>query len=129
MNELSKNKGQLLLVEDDPSVSRALSRLLKASGFEVKRFARPSELLEAGVPDANGCLIFDVHLPEMTGPELYQVLINLGCRLPLVLISGHVDEATHEMAVKAEAAAFLIKPFNRDSLLAAIAKALDFKKA
>jgi two-component system, LuxR family, response regulator FixJ len=83
MDELSKNKRQLFLVEDDPSVSRALSRLLKVSGFEVKRFARPSELLEAGVPDSTGCLIFDVHLPEMTGPELYQALLNLGCRCRL----------------------------------------------
>jgi two-component system, LuxR family, response regulator FixJ len=125
MNELSKNKGQLFLVEDDPSVSRALNRLLKASGFEVKRFARPSELLEAGVPDSTGCLIFDVHLPEMTGPELYQVLINLGCRSPLILITAHLDKTTRELANDSGAAAFLIKPFSRDSLLAAISKALN----
>ena len=77
------------------------------------------------MPDSNGCLIFDVHLPEMTGPELYQVLINLGCRLPLILITAHLDKTTHKLANDSEAAAFLIKPFSRDNLLAALSKALN----
>jgi FixJ family two-component response regulator len=114
----------MILVEDDPSVLRALRRLLEASGFKVKAFARPTELQEAGIPEPNACLILDVHLPEMTGVELYQALAASGCRCLLILITAHVDEATSAITKLVNAAAVLIKPFSRDSLLAAIRRGL-----
>jgi FixJ family two-component response regulator len=122
--ELGEKKPEVILVEDDPSVFRALRRLLEFSGFEVRAYGRPSELQSAGVPDSNACLVFDVHLPEMTGVELYQSLTSSGCRCPLILITAHVDEATRAMTERANAAAVLIKPFSRDSLLAAIRQGL-----
>ena len=110
----------MILVEDDPSVLRALRRLLEVSGFKVRAFARPSALQAAGIPEPGACLIFDVHLPEMTGVELYQALAASGCRCPLILITGHVDDATSAITKRVNAAAVLIKPFSRDSLLTAI---------
>ncbi len=123
-DELSARKTEVILVEDDPSVLRALRRLLVSSGFKVRTFSRPSALRAMGIPDSNACLIFDVHLPEMTGVELYQTLAAAGCRSPLILITAHIDEATRTMTERVKAAAVLIKPFSRDSLLAAIRQAL-----
>jgi FixJ family two-component response regulator len=122
--DLCDNKPEVILVEDDPSVLRALRRLLEVSGFKVRAFARPSALQAAGIPDPNACLIFDVHLPEMTGVDLYQALTASGCRSPLILITGRVDETTRSMTKRVDAAAVLIKPFNVDSLLTAIRQGL-----
>ena len=121
---MPENKTEVILVEDDPWVLRALRRLLEFSGFKVTAFARPSGLLAMAIPDSTSCLIFDVHLPEMTGVELYQTLNESGCRCPLILITGHVDERTKTVTKSVSAAAVLIKPFSRDSLLAAIQQAL-----
>jgi FixJ family two-component response regulator len=119
-DELSATKTEVILVEDDPSVQRALRRLLEFSGFEVRAFSHPSALQATGIPGRNACLIFDVHLPEMSGVELYQALTAAGCRSPLILITAHIDDATRAMTKRVKAAAVLIKPFSRDSLLAAI---------
>jgi FixJ family two-component response regulator len=121
---LRDSKPEMILVEDDPSVRRALRRLLEVCGFKVTAFARPSDLQAAGIPDPNACLIFDVHLPEMTGVDLYQALAASGCRSPLILITAHVDETTRAMTKRVHAAAVLIKPFSRDMLLAAIRQGL-----
>jgi two-component system response regulator FixJ len=127
-DDLRTSKPEVILVEDDPSVLRALRRLLEVSGFKVRAFARPSALQAAGIPDPNACLIFDVHLPEMTGADLYRALAASGCRSPLVLITGRVDETTRAMTKRVGAAAVLIKPFSRDSLLTAIREGLASAK-
>ena len=118
-NQLGKGS-EMILVEDDPSVLRALRRLLEICGFKVKAFARPSALRATGIPGPNACLIFDIYLPEMTGVELYQELVASGCRCPLILITGRVDDATRALAKPVNPTALLIKPFSRDELLAAI---------
>ena len=123
-DDLRDSKPEVILVEDDPSVLRALRRLLEVSGFKVTAFDRPSALQAAGIPDQNACLIFDVHLPEITGVDLYQALAASGCRAPLILITGRVDEATHAMTKRVHTAAVLIKPFSRDTLLTAIRQGL-----
>ena len=122
---MGEKKTEVILVEDDPSVLRALRRLLEFSGFEVRAFGRPSALQASNLPNSNACLIFDVHLPEMTGVKLYQALTASGCCLPLILITAHIDDATRAMTEQVKAAAVLIKPFSRDSLLAAIRQGLD----
>ena len=121
---MREQKPEVILVEDDPSVLRALRRLLQHSGFDVRTFGRPSALQSTVIPDSNACLIFDVHLPEMTGVELYHTLAASGCRLPLILITAHVDDATRAMTQLVKSATVLIKPFSRDSLLAAIHQGL-----
>jgi FixJ family two-component response regulator len=127
-DDLCDSKPEVILVEDDPSVLRSLRRLLEVSGFRVRAFARPSVLQAAGIPDPNACLIFDVHLPEMTGVDLYQALAASGCRSPLILITGRVDETTRAITKRVDAAAVLIKPFSRDSLLMAIRQGLASAK-
>ena len=124
---MADNKPVVILVEDDPSVRRALRRLLEISGFQVRAFDRPSALQATSIPDSNACLIFDVHLPEITGVELYQALTASGCHLPLILITGHVDDSTRELTQRVETIAVLLKPFSHHSLLAAIRKGLSWR--
>ncbi len=114
----------VIVIEDDPSVLRALARLLRAEGFGVSTFERPSAVLRADLPKSNACLLVDVHLPEMNGLKLCQALSAAGCSLPVILMSGHLDARTKQIMRAAEAVATLTKPFGRDALLNAIREAL-----
>jgi two-component system, LuxR family, response regulator FixJ len=122
--QLAESKPAVILVEDDLSVLRALRRLMVSCGYDVLAFTRPSELQAVGIPEFNACLMFDVHLPEMSGVELYETLAASGCRLPIIMITGHADDGTLLMISRINAVAVLIKPFSREALLAAITKAL-----
>lgn len=121
-------KPALILVEDDPSVLRALRRLMLSAGFRVIAFARPSGVLDSELPKTDACLIVDVHLPEMNGVQLCETLAASGCELPVIMITGHLDRATRELTRRAKAVAVLFKPFTRDSLLDAISKAFAADK-
>ena len=114
----------VIVVEDDASVLRSLRRLLASAGFSVRTFDRPSALLESEIPRIDACLLIDVHLPEMSGVELCEALTVSGCRLPVVLMTGHTDEATRAMTSRADAVAVLFKPFGRQPMLDAISRAL-----
>ncbi len=117
-------KPALILVEDDLSVLRALRRLMLAAGFRVMAFDRPRAVLDSELPKADACLVVDVHLPEINGVQLCETLAAAGCELPVIMITGHLDRATRELAQRAKAVAILFKPFTHDSLLKAISEAL-----
>lgn len=122
--ELAESRPAVILVEDDPSVLRALRRLMVSFGYDVRAFTRPSELQAVAIPKFNACLMFDVRLPEMSGVELYEALAASGCRLPVIMITGQTDDGTLLMISRIKAVAVLIKPFSREALLEAITKAL-----
>jgi FixJ family two-component response regulator len=117
-------KPALILVEDDSSVLRALRRLMLAAGFRVMAFDRPRAVLDTELPKADACLVVDVHLPEMNGAQLCETLAAAGCDLPVIMITGHTDQATRALAQRTKPTALLMKPFTRVSLLEAISKAL-----
>ncbi len=73
--------GTVLVVDDDPSVLRSLNRLISASGFAVKMFAKPSELMASEIPTSNACLVVDIDMPEMTGIEMCELLKGSGLAL------------------------------------------------
>jgi CheY-like chemotaxis protein len=114
----------VVLVDDDPSVLRALSRLIRAAGFKVLTFDRPSALLASAIPRANACMVVDVNLPEMSGSELCSALAASGRGLPAILITGQNDIATQRLIAKAQVVASLFKPVDEQGLLDAIARAL-----
>jgi FixJ family two-component response regulator len=119
----------LILVEDDLSVLRALRRLMLSAGFKVMAFDRPRAVLDSELPKTDACLIVDVDLPpEMNGVQLCETLAASGCRLPVIMITGRLDEATRELMHRAKAVAVLFKPFTRDALLEAISDALGAVK-
>jgi len=110
------------VVEDDPSVCRALARLLRTEGMAVETFASAEEFLAHGGLGP-GCLILDIRLPGLSGLELFRELAHRGRALPAVFITAYDDPALREQALRAGAVDFLLKPFQEEALLAAVARA------
>jgi FixJ family two-component response regulator len=114
---------QIAVVEDHEGLRRALAQLLQASGHEVTAFASAEDLLESKECLRAGCLIVDVRLPGLSGFALRQRLALEGSTLPVIYVTAHDDPAARAQAAR-EDAAFLLKPVNREALLAAIARAV-----
>ena len=123
-NDVNDKPVTIIVIDDDPSILRALSRLVSGAGYEVWTFDRPSALLKSDLPKTGACLIVDIDLPEMNGVELCATLAASGCRLPVILITAHTDDETRRLADGAHPVALLIKPFGRDLLVNSIQRAL-----
>ena len=115
---------RIALVDDDISVRRALRRLLRSAGHEVRAFASAQELLDSGFADEAACLIVDIHLGGMTGFELVERLRAAGTRAQAIFITAHDDAAARAQARRLAASAYLRKPFEATALLDAIATAV-----
>lgn len=111
------------IVDDDPALSKALSRVLQLQGWPVRRFASSEAFLAECDHSASGCLLLDVQLPGLDGLALQQRLIESGIGLPIVFLSGHGDIPTSVRALKAGAHDFLTKPVAAADLLAAVSQA------
>jgi FixJ family two-component response regulator len=112
------------LVDDDASFRTAIARLLGVCGYEVVPHASATEFLQAPPRAARGCILLDVRMPGLSGPQLQQRLAELGSVLPIVFLSGHGDIPTSVKAIKAGAEDFLPKPVSKKTLLDAIERAL-----
>jgi|SRR6516164_6772780 FixJ family two-component response regulator len=119
-----KLRQTVIIVDDDTSMLRAIARLVRADGFEVLTFDRPSLLLAADIPKYNACLVLDVNLPEMDGAELYQTLTAAGCRLPVIMITGRNDSKTRRLIERVKTVGVLFKPFDDTAFLEVISRAL-----
>jgi FixJ family two-component response regulator len=111
------------LVDDDASFRTATRRLLEACGYRVALYESAGQLL-AGLADGAGCILLDVQMAGLSGPQLQSRLADLGHRLPIIFITGHGDIPTSVQAIKAGADDFLTKPVAKAKLLAAIERAL-----
>jgi FixJ family two-component response regulator len=108
------------LVDDEPGMLRALSRLLRAKGFAVRTF-ESSEVFLANLADARlDCVVLDVAMPGLNGLDLQVRLKILGARLPIIFLTGQGDIPTSVRAIKAGAVNFLTKPVAQEELLAAL---------
>jgi FixJ family two-component response regulator len=116
------------IVDDDPSVRRALVRLVASMGLRVRSFASPAEILEAGGTDGLDCLLLDVRLPGMDGFDLYRRLCDRR-RLPVIFVTAHDDAAAARRAAAAGAVALLPKPFDDGRLLDALLEATAARPA
>jgi two-component system response regulator FixJ len=114
---------RLAVVDDDPGVRRALTRLLGSAGFEVSTFASAEEYLASARSAAVDCLIVDVYLGGMNGLEMYATLAATGLAPPAVFVTAH-DDAVAVAGVWDIDVTYLRKPFEVDALLEAIAGAL-----
>jgi RNA polymerase sigma factor (sigma-70 family) len=113
------------IVDDDASFRTALERRLRKAGYDVATYPTAQHLLndlsdESGL----GCIILDVRLPGMSGPELQGRLIERGSTLPILFITGHPNIAATVSAMKAGAEDFLTKPINSEELLRAVERAI-----
>jgi FixJ family two-component response regulator len=122
----SVDGGQLLsLVDDDVSVRESLPDLLGEFGFTTRAFSSAQEFLSSDCIDDTGCLILDIAMPGMSGPELYQELKHRGQEIPTIFITGQRDESIRTRLLKQGAVEFLLKPLNDEALVAAIRTALQ----
>ena len=113
------------VVDDDASFRTAIVRVLRRSGYEVVPYESAQQFLDRLPTDTgSGCLLLDVKIPGMSGPELQRRLAELGCALPIVFLTGHGDISTSVQAIKAGAEDFLTKPVPRAALLGAIERAV-----
>ena len=117
------------IVDDDDSLRTAVQRLLVAAGYRVRVYASAGEFLLEPPGDAPGCLLLDLKMPGPSGLDLQDALKHHGIRLPVVFLTGHGDLPTGVQAMKAGALDFLTKPVERDTLFAAVAKALEVDAA
>ncbi len=114
----------IVVVDDDAGMNQAVERLLKAAGFQALTFSSGDALLSAGLPASTACLIFDVHMPALSGFELHQQLTREGARLPVIFITAYDDPASQASAASAGAIAYFTKPFSGQKLINAIFKAI-----
>jgi FixJ family two-component response regulator len=114
----------LSVVDDDVSVRESLPDLLREFGFAARAFSSAEEFLSSGLVDETSCLILDIAMPGMSGPELDQELKHRGQEIPIIFITGQRDETIRARVLKQGAAGFLQKPFSDTAMLAAIRTAL-----
>ena len=117
--------GKVTIVDDDPSVLRALGRLCRSAGHAVQAFGSAEAFLDAEAGVQVECLVLDVHLPGMSGLELQTRLAELGRRDPIIFISAFENEHQRRLALEAGARAFLSKPLDSALLLGVITEALE----
>jgi FixJ family two-component response regulator len=106
----------VLLLDDDPSVRRDLGELFRLAGFAVRTFATARELLGYRRPDGPACLVLDVMLPDANGLDVQRHLAQTDPDLPIVLITGHMDDELRARALGSGAFAFLAKPLEWSAL-------------
>lgn len=115
----------VFIVDDDASVRDALCNLLDAVGLRTKSFASTEAFWNEPRPDVPSCLVLDVRLPGASGLEFQQTLIKHGVSVPIIFITAHGDVPMTSRAMKAGAIEFLMKPFQKDELLAAVHHGLE----
>jgi FixJ family two-component response regulator len=121
---MDNETGTVFVIDDDPAVCRALSRMLNAAGYRVRAFESAEGFLAEGHAEAPGCLLLDVCLPGLDGMELQRSLLSAPCPRPIVFLTGRSDIQTSVNAMKAGAVDFLTKPIESGRLVTAIDKAL-----
>jgi FixJ family two-component response regulator len=113
------------IVDDDPSMREALTRLLGTVGLRAAAFKTPQEFLKDKRPDAPSCLVLDVRLPGLSGLDLQRELANMDPPIQIVFITAHGDIPMTVQALKAGAVDFLTKPFRDQQMLDAVQQAID----
>ena len=119
----------VFVVDDDPSVRRAIKLLLESIGLEVELFGSAQEFLPSGSTKGPSCLILDVRLPGVSGLDFQRQLAEANINIPIIFISAHGDVPMTVRAMKAGAIEFLTKPFRDQDLLDAVQVALERDRA
>jgi FixJ family two-component response regulator len=112
------------VVDDDEAARKGTARLLGAAGFEARTYGSAREFLGAIDPEASGCIILDVRLPDQNGLDLQVALAERAVLLPIIFITGHGEIPDTVRAIQRGAVDFLTKPVDGNILLAAVARAL-----
>jgi len=116
------------IVDDDPGIRRALSRLIRVAGLRVECFPSAQAFRENPDEDCPRCLVLDVRMPGQSGLDLQAELGRIGLDIPIVFITGHGDVPSSVRAMRGGAVDFLEKPFDHRELLASIHRALELSR-
>ena len=122
---MEASDARVLLIDDDADVRNALSRLLRSAGWNVTSFASAEAFLESGTLNAFDCLVLDIRMPGVNGPELHAILRAHGSLLPVIYLSGYCDIRMSVEAMKLGATDVLEKPADAELLLQAIGDAVE----
>jgi FixJ family two-component response regulator len=113
------------VVDNDSLVLRATARLLASEGFDARPCASTLEFLDKLDADEPGCVVLDLSMPECSGLELQQRLLQQGVGLPVVFVTGHGDVPSSVRAMRDGAMDFLLKPVDADALIAAVRRGIE----
>ena len=119
----------VFVVDDDPSVRRAIKRLIGSIGLQVELFGSAQEFLRGERPEVPSCLVLDIRLPGISGLDFQRTLANANIHIPIIFVTAHGDIPMTVRAMKAGAVEFLTKPFRDQDLLDAIHVALERDRA
>ena len=126
---MSVEPSVVFVVDDDVSMREALRNLLRSVGLKVEAFETAQEFLSSQRADAPACLVLDVRLPGLSGPDLQRQLVEANVQIPIIFITAHGDIPMSVRAMKAGAVEFLTKPFRDQDLLDAVHQAVDRDRA
>jgi FixJ family two-component response regulator len=115
----------IFIIDDDASIRKSLSRLLRSAGHATETFASAEEFLSREYFDGIGCLLLDVQMPGLSGMDLQEELSKADYHMPIIFITGHGNIPMSVQAMKKGAVDFLTKPFDDKELLQTIEKAIE----
>lgn len=113
------------MVDDDAPFLMAVSRLLRAGGYDVRTYASAADFLARRTPEAAGCVVLDLRLPGTGGLEIQTAVTDGDDPLPVIFLTGHGDIPTSVAAMRKGAVDFLTKPVRKEALYAAVSRALE----
>jgi FixJ family two-component response regulator len=125
MTEAVESEAIVFVVDDDPSMRKALSNLFRSVGLRAEVFGSARELLESELPEVASCLVLDIRLPGPSGLDFQAELAKANIQIPIIFMTGHGDIPMTVKAMKAGAVDFLTKPFRDQDMLDAVAIAID----
>ena len=118
----------ICVVDDDPSVRKALSRLIEVAGYTAAAYDSAEAFIDAGAAETSDCVILDVHLPGMSGLELQAKLVTMRASCPVVFVTAFDDESARLQALEAGVVQFLRKPLDTEHLLDVIKSVLEISR-
>ncbi len=116
---------QVFIVDDDEAIRDSLAWLMRTRGLTARAFGSAEEFLASCRKDACGCLVLDMRMPGMSGLELHERLLERGCTLPVIFLTGHADVPMAVAAIKRGAFDFVEKPFNDNALVDLVIRAME----
>ena len=125
MTEALETEPIVFVVDDDPSMRKALANLFRSVGLRAEVFGSARELLESELPDVASCLVLDIRLPGPSGLDFQAELAKTNIQIPIIFMTGHGDIPMTVKAMKAGAIDFLTKPFRDQDMLDAVATAIE----
>jgi len=125
---MNKSGGHVYLIDDDESMRTSLTRMLREVGYIVEDYSSALIFLEKSTPVSPAVILLDMQMPDMTGLDLQEKLLQLGRKTPIVFVSGQSHPHQIVKGLKKGALDFLFKPFNLEDLLKAVAEAIDFDR-